>query len=107
MELVLVHRDTSVENRVELVAVCSAEVQPRELVHLGIGAHLISVERRFEIVELVRIRLVAQDINALRSPQTEIGGQIPADARRAGTASPRSLESDVVASDPAGSEPEH
>src|SRR5436190_17857938 len=36
-ELRLVHGDTRVENRVELVAVCPSEVQPYELVHLGVG----------------------------------------------------------------------
>ena len=65
VELLLVDRHAGVEDRVELVAVRAAEVQLDELVDLRRRVDLAAVERRLQVVQLVRVGLLAEDRRAV------------------------------------------
>ena len=71
VELLFVDRDAGVEDGVELVAVGPTQVESHEPVDLRVGIHLsllgsvsslrIAAERGLEVVQLVGVRLLAED----------------------------------------------
>ena len=69
----VVRRDAGVEDRVELVAVGAAEVERDELVDLRLGVDLVAVEVGLEVVQLVRVGLLAQDRRAVVVARTPPG----------------------------------
>ena len=77
VELLLVDGDAGVEDRVELVAVGAAEVQRDELVDLRRRVDLIAVEVGLEVVQLVRVGLLAEDRRAV-----VVGERLPGSCRR-------------------------
>ena len=68
VELVHIDRHARIEDRVELVAVGAAEEQLHHLLHLLRRIHLRGIERRLQVVQLVRVGLLARASSCGSSP---------------------------------------
>ena len=61
VQLAQVHRHAGIEDRIELVALGTAKVAPRQILYLLLGIDLSSVQVGLQVVQLVGVGLIGQD----------------------------------------------